>query len=182
MIRNATGAKHVYVPYNDQGKAFTDLIGKRITGVYASVSSAIPLIRSGQAHPIAVASTERLKSLPSVPTLMETYPDLALGVWNGFFAPAKTPQRVLESLSPHIFTAYRDPDVVKRVEEGGRSLHMGPDEADKFLRSEFVRWSELVRSLGIVAAGANLSEFGRFEIADSFGATRVLRAGKRVVS
>ena len=146
-----TGAKtgHTYVRYNNSGIMITDVIGGRLGAAFHNVSLSVPMLKSGQAHVIAVSSPVPLNSLPNVPTIASTLPDVILGTFNGYVAPAKTPRPIVHLLHRHFTDVFKLPAFVAKSEESGRPLNMSPEEADAYVRSEEPRWTRLARLAGI---------------------------------
>jgi tripartite-type tricarboxylate transporter receptor subunit TctC len=60
-----------------------------------------------------------MPQLPNVPTISELYPDFALNSWNGFLAPAKTPQAIVDKLAQRVIAAARDPAIVAQLTKLG---------------------------------------------------------------
>ncbi len=107
------------------------------------------MLKSGPAHVIGVSSPVPLNSLPGVPTLASVLPDVTLGTFNGYFAPAKTPRPIVNLLHRHFTDVFKQPVFIAKSEESGRPLDMTPDEADAYVRSEEPRWTRLARQAGI---------------------------------
>ena len=79
------------MPYRGGNQAITDLLGGQVKAMMSGVAAAEEIVESGEAFPIAVASRERLPSMPNVPTIAEQgYPDYTFASWFGVLAPAKT--------------------------------------------------------------------------------------------
>jgi tripartite-type tricarboxylate transporter receptor subunit TctC len=68
---------------------------------------------------IGVAAQSRMKQLPDVPTVSETYPDFSLSSWNGFLVPARTPRVIVDKLAREVIAASRDPAVVSQLTKLG---------------------------------------------------------------
>lgn len=149
MLTEAAKLNHVYVPYAEAGRMLNDLWGGRLGGALLPVNLALPTLRSGQGHIAALTSTTRMASLPNTSTMEEMFPGVNVGGWTGYFAPAKTPRPVINALHTQITEAYRDPDILKRSEEGGRAIFMTPDETDAFVKKEVQKWTALLKAAGI---------------------------------
>jgi len=125
------------------------LWGGRLGGAMVSLNMAVPLVKSGQGHIVAVSSTERLSALPNTPTMQETLAGVYINSWTGYFAPAKTPRPVIGTLHALISGALRDPEILKRNEEAGRALFTTPEETDAYVKKEVPRWMALLKAAGI---------------------------------
>src|SRR5436190_1408325 len=100
LFRKMNGLDMVHVPYKGgAGPATAGLMGGETHLMFATAASAMPGIKAGRLKPLAVTSTQRIESLPNVPTVQEEgYPDLAASSWQGIFVPAGTPREVVDKL------------------------------------------------------------------------------------
>jgi tripartite-type tricarboxylate transporter receptor subunit TctC len=84
------------------------------------LSSSLQHMRAGTLKPIATLAAQRARVLPNVPTVREQgFPNAEILGWNGFFAPARTPEPVLARLNAEIAAAARYPSVASRIDELG---------------------------------------------------------------
>jgi tripartite-type tricarboxylate transporter receptor subunit TctC len=99
---------------------------------------------------IAVTARERLPQLPDVPAVAETIPGFEALSWVGFIAPSRVPDPVLDRLSDACQAAARDPEVRRRVDEGG-AVPVGGMRAGfaAFIRAEMDRWGPAIRASGV---------------------------------
>jgi len=115
------------------------------------LSSAVRLHQSGNARILAVATDQRLASLPDIPTMIEVgVPGFVSDTWNAISAPPKTPAPIVNKLNQAVNEIIATPEVKKQFEElsllpaGGSPADMG-----KFVRQETARWTEVIRRAGI---------------------------------
>jgi tripartite-type tricarboxylate transporter receptor subunit TctC len=66
LLKQKTGVNLSHVPYKGGGQALGDVVGGNIPLVFTAVASAYPHLKSGKVVPIAVASAQRVPSLPGV--------------------------------------------------------------------------------------------------------------------
>ena len=92
-----------HISYSGGGPAIQAVLGGHI-GVTASSPSAVSaLIKSGALRPLVTTGAKRITSLPEVPTAVELgYKDAEFYIWIGLFAPANTPQSVVQTLRADI--------------------------------------------------------------------------------
>jgi tripartite-type tricarboxylate transporter receptor subunit TctC len=91
--------KMIYVPFNGNGPAINELLGRHVDVVMANYAEAAEYIKAGHLRALAVGSPGRLEWLPDVPTVAESgYPGYEVSVWYGLFAPAATPAVVVDQL------------------------------------------------------------------------------------
>jgi len=68
-------------------------------------------------------------------------------IWLGLMAPAGTPKPVIDKLNAAVNAAVKRPDIVKLwTEQGAVPMSMTPEEFDKYLRGDIVKWAESSRN------------------------------------
>ncbi|MGY8669038.1 tripartite tricarboxylate transporter substrate-binding protein, partial [Bradyrhizobium sp. UFLA05-109] len=85
--------------------------------------------------------------LPNVPTAGEAgVPGYEATIWLGLMAPAGTPKPVIDKLNAAVTALVKRPDIVKLwTEQGAVPMVMAPDEFEKFLRGDIVKWADVVK-------------------------------------
>jgi tripartite-type tricarboxylate transporter receptor subunit TctC len=113
--------------------------------MFGFTAGSLPYIRNGQMRPLAVTSAARIPELPEVPTMAEAGAAGAeVDVWYGVLAPTGTPPAIVQRLNTEISTAVQE--LTPRFAElGAYPLRSTPGEYQAFIRSEVVRWREIVR-------------------------------------
>ena len=149
MIETTARTSQTYIRYANPAQQVADLLGGRTGGIIHTMNASLAMHRSGQGHAMAVSSTERLSMLPDVPTMSEVLPGVTLSTWTGFWAPAKTPRPIIDSLHRHFLEALKLPAAVQYTENVGKALAMPPAEVDAFVRKEEARWLSLTKAAGI---------------------------------
>jgi tripartite-type tricarboxylate transporter receptor subunit TctC len=142
-------AKHI--PFKGGHPAMHALLTGDVN-LLASTATAKPAIRSGELVGLAVASDERDPAIPDVPTYAELgYPGFKASSWVGVFAPAITPEPVVDRLNAEINAAMTEPDVQRQLEQMGllTSTRSAQDTVALF-RSDVSRWREMVEAIGLV--------------------------------
>jgi tripartite-type tricarboxylate transporter receptor subunit TctC len=117
----------------------------------ASTATAKPAIRSGELVGLAVASEKRDPSIPEVPTYAELgYPGFTATSWVGVFAPAATPDAIVQKLNAEINLALQEPDVQRQLELMGLLTTARParDTAAMF-KADVSRWRDMVQTIGL---------------------------------
>ena len=114
-------------------------------------SSAVGLVRGGQAKALAIASETRSTALPEVPTTAEAgLPGFEVDAWFAFFAPAGTPPEIVERINAALREATTQPDLRRRAEEGGVILRpLTVAEMDAVARREIETLGRTIRENGI---------------------------------
>jgi tripartite-type tricarboxylate transporter receptor subunit TctC len=113
------GFEAVHVPFRGGAPAMTALLGGQVDMYFGNAAEIIPHAQSGKARILAVAADQRLKQLPDVPTVNETYPNFSLNSWNGFMVRAGTPKPIIDKLAGEAIAAARDPAIVAQLTKLG---------------------------------------------------------------
>lgn len=137
-----------HIPYKGAAPAISDAVGGHISAVIMQIASITPFIQSKSLRPLAVTTTEPIKTMPDVPTLTSIYPGLQGINWYGFFAPAGTPKPVIDKLNAGIVAALKDPAAVEKLGKAGEQIVAGtPEELAQMMRQDHARWGEFLKQL-----------------------------------
>lgn len=142
-----------HVPYKGGGPAMLDLVGGRITMIFASPSSAIPQWKTGKIRALAVTTRKRSAIVPELPTIAESgVPDYEVNNWYAMGAPAKTPKVVISRLNKEI-TAILNDAAIKQIllQQGLESSPSTPEDLGNYMKSEFEKWGKLIAEAKILA-------------------------------
>lgn len=141
----------VHIPYRGTGQAMSDLIAGQVDLMFDAAITAVPQVKAGKVHALAIGASQRLADLPQVPTFDELgLRDLQASLWLGLLAPAGTPAPVLQRLNSELQNALRRADVRRRLASLGVEPLPGPS-ADLAAHMQAVQaaWSQVVRERGI---------------------------------
>jgi tripartite-type tricarboxylate transporter receptor subunit TctC len=155
LFASMAGIKMTHVPYRGTAPALNDLMGGYIQLMFSDLGPALPLINAGKLRALAVTSTQRFASLPDVPPLAEAgVPGFNAAAWQGVIAPAQTPQDILDKLNTELNAIVDMDDVRARMTDLGMNpVGKGsPDDLQRFLQSEIVRWGKVVEAAGIAGS------------------------------
>jgi tripartite-type tricarboxylate transporter receptor subunit TctC len=114
-----SGVDSVHVPFKGGAPAVTALLGGQIDMYFGNASELIPQAETGKLRILGVATDKRMQQLADVPTISELFPNFSLNSWNGFLAPAKTPQAIVDRLAKHVIAAARDFAIVAQLQKLG---------------------------------------------------------------
>jgi tripartite-type tricarboxylate transporter receptor subunit TctC len=111
----------------------------------------MPQIRSQTLRPLAITSESRAKTLPDLPTLIESgMPGFVVSQWIGAVAPRGTPRSIVERLHREIVAALRRPEVASRLAtEGLESVGSSPQQMAAHIKTEHENWTRVIRQAGI---------------------------------
>lgn len=146
MFLQRAGIRLPHVPYKGAGPAVTALLGKEFTFMIDNLPSSIPQIRAGRFRALAVTGAQRAPELPDVPTMAEAgVPNMVVTAWFGLFAPAGTPQPIIDRLHQVVSGVLKTPEIQKRFAEmGGQAGGNTPAEFGAFVRQQRLDWKQIV--------------------------------------
>ena len=150
MFRTKVGGNFSHVAYKGSAPALQDVMGGQVDFMFDPVITTAPLIAGKRLKPIAIAADKRSPQMPNVPTVAELGVNgVNAGVWFGAVVKTGTPTAIVQRLNQAFATALKDPDVLKRFnEQGMQSFSSTPEEFGKYMQSEQMRWSALVKASG----------------------------------
>ena len=152
LWQKAAGVRLTHAPYRGAAPMVTDALGGHIELAIGSAAVIAPHVRSGKLRGIAVTGQTRSSVMPEVATLVEQgYPNLNAYAWWGIYAPAGLPKVILEKFHAEVVKAFRAPDVVQLMQDqlGMQLVLNTPEEMQKFVNIEMLRWSNVIKENGI---------------------------------
>jgi tripartite-type tricarboxylate transporter receptor subunit TctC len=143
----------VHVPFNSAGLAVGATLAGHTPVAFTSLPPAVPQIRDGKLHALAVTSKMRSQALPDVPSMAEAgYPEVVGEGWFAFIVPARTPKDIIALLQREIVAIVSLPDITEKMAElGFEAVGDTPDEAAALFRSESAKWAKVIRAANIKA-------------------------------
>ena len=152
LLASALGIPMTHVPYKGMQPAINDVAGGHLPLMFSPIPFALPLAQAGKLRMLGVTTAKRLEAIPDVPPLAEIgVKNLDAVSWFMLVAPARTPQDVVDLLYKEVRTVTEDPEVRKEFVRLGLVPVASPPPAalKDFVRSEIVRWGEIVRKAGL---------------------------------
>jgi tripartite-type tricarboxylate transporter receptor subunit TctC len=147
LFKSMAGIEVVHVPYRNSGEARTGVIGGQVQMMIDAVPAMTPNVAGNQVRALATTGKSRSSVLPNVPTASEAgVAGYEATIWLGLMAPAGTPKPVIDKLNAAVNAAVKRPDIVKLWSgQGAVAMSMTPEEFDKYLRGDIVKWGEVVK-------------------------------------
>ena len=149
LLFNAeVGTKPTLVAYRGSGPALNDLVGGHIDFLCEQSVSVAESVLAGSVKAYGISASERLASLPNVPTAKEAGINYDMSVWAGLFAPKGVAPEVVARLADALDKALDEPVVRERLAQLGGSIpskaERSPTAFDRFVRSEIARWAPIL--------------------------------------
>jgi len=147
LFRSMAGIELVHVPYKGGSLAVTDLLGGRLTLMFANLTTVQGHIKTGRVRALAIGTAQRSVVVPDLPTVAAAgVPGYEANNWNGVVAPAGTPRAVIERLRREIKAAVDAPEMRERLLQNAfEPIADTPAEFARYLATERVKWGKVVR-------------------------------------
>ncbi len=152
LLASALGIPMTHVPYKGMQPAINDVAGGHLPLMFSPIPFALPLAEAGKLRMLGVTTTERLDAIPDVPPLTEIgVKDFDAVSWFMLVAGARTPPEIVDLLHREVRTITGDPEVRAAFVRLGLVpvASPPPGELKAFVRSEIVRWGEIVKKAGL---------------------------------
>lgn len=152
LLARSAGFEMTHVPYRGVAPALTDVLRGDIGLIIAQLSTAKPLIDSGQLRALGIASRERSKVMPDLPTIAEAsgITEFAAVSWYALMAVAHTPKAIIDKLNGAVAEVLKSPEVVAAMSaQGAQPIGGSPAELAAVIAADTQRWSKLIKEAGI---------------------------------
>jgi tripartite-type tricarboxylate transporter receptor subunit TctC len=149
LLKQAAGVEITHVPFRGGGPAAVALLGNQVSAMFGG-GSLVPTVQAGQARALAVSGQKRHPLLPELPTIGEIYPGYEVLIWHGLFAPAGTPQPIIDQLRAATTAVLADPEVVQKLAASGSGepYVVSNEEFKTRIRGDHDKYGKLIRAIG----------------------------------
>lgn len=146
-VANAYGVTFDYLPHEGVPEVVKSMLGGRVDMVVALPDA----VRNFELRPLAILASERSEEFPDVPTIHELGHEITSAVWFGFFAPAGTPEDVVETLSEACEKAVATDSFVENMAAANRNVRYMPRaEFTDFFASQFEQNGQMLKDTGVL--------------------------------
>lgn len=151
LLSQLAGVELLHIPYKGVSQATTDVVGGQVPVAFASIATALPLLKAKRLKAIAITGRKRSALLPELPTMMEAgIKGYESSTWYGIVAPAATPPAILGRLNAEIVSILKEGELQKIfAEEGIELVGSKPQEFKAFMHKEIEKWRKVVKSAGL---------------------------------
>jgi len=140
-----------HIPYKGAAPAVTDVIGGHADMTFAPIAAVVSPIKSGRMRALASTAATRSTLFPELPTIAESgVPGYDASGWNALLAPRATPRDIVLRVNQTLVESLRSAKVKEILDtSGAEAVGSPPEEFARFLQSETVKWTKVVRAAGI---------------------------------
>src|SRR5215831_7722152 len=149
LLQLRTGIKLLLVPYSGgPSHSLNDIMGGRIPLIIEGYQGLAGAIQGGNLKPLAVASAQRLRDFPNLPTVAETLPGFQAMGWQGLVAPVSTPEAIVRKASEDLRKVVSDPTLAAQLAgRGSYPRPMSPAEVTAFIHDQQHQWGPVLQQL-----------------------------------
>jgi len=152
MLKKAAGIDLTHVPYKGAAPALAAVLAGEVSLFCAPIPAGLPHVRSGKLKALATTGEGPAAQMPDVKTIAESFPGVAVTVWYGVFAPARTPAALAATIRGDLRRVFDDPATKARYEAAGvDSVWMDEKQLAAAIDRDLVKWSGVVRDSNIKA-------------------------------
>ena len=145
------GIDLVHVPFKGSAPLTTALVQGAVEMAWTGVPDMAAQMTNENIRVIAISSSQRLPSLPNIPSISEALPGFSLDTWNGFLAPHGTPRPIIDKIAQGTTEAAKTPDIAKRLVDLGITLKTTtPDEMAAVIKADKTFYPGLLKAAGLL--------------------------------
>lgn len=151
LFNQMAGVKLREVPFKGAGPALIGTLTGEVALVFGNALTVKPHIESGRLRALGIASAQRSKSFPDLPTIAEAgVPGYRSDAVLGLLAPARTPRAVIDTLNAEAHKVMRQPGSVEAMRRMAVDIVLtSPEEFGRLIESEMTRWGKVIRALNL---------------------------------
>ena len=146
MFKQAAGIDLTHVPYKGTTQLLPDLIDGRLDMALDSLPAYLPHLKAGRVRALAVASRERSRVMPELPTMAEAgVPGVVSATDYALYAPAGTPPEIIARLNREVNAVLELPDLREKLTAQGIEIVPGtPESVHAELLDEIAQWGRVI--------------------------------------
>ncbi len=150
-LEHWAGIKMLNVPYKSTPPALDDILGGRVSMMFADFTTAMPFIKVGKLRALALSRIKRSALYPELPTMDEAgVTGFNLDAWAGLVAPTGTPPEVIAKLNKTLRPIIGDPNVQAKFKViGFEGFSSTPEELESYIKAQLIEWKKMVKDADI---------------------------------
>ena len=151
LFNQMAGVKLREVPFKGAGPALLGVLTGEVSLVFGNALTVKPHIESGRLRALGIASAQRSKSAPDLPTIAEAgVPGYRSDAVLGLLAPARTPRAIIDTLNAETHKVMRQQISIEAMHGMAVDIALStPEEFGRLIESEMNRWGKVVRALNL---------------------------------
>lgn len=151
LFKSMSGINIVRIPFKGTGPALTALIGGHMQLMFPNAGAALGHVKAGKLRALAVASAHPSALTPGLPTVADSgLPSYESASPFALFAPAKTPQHIIDRLNTEVARVLKRADVTEKLLNAGvEVIASSPEQLGIAIKTELDRTAKLIKDVGI---------------------------------
>ncbi|CAN7149376.1 tripartite tricarboxylate transporter substrate binding protein [Acidovorax sp. LjRoot118] len=151
MFMEAAGVDVRHIPYKGVGPMVTDMVSGQVEIGVVALPAVQGQLKSGALRAIGIMGTQRVASLPDLPTIAEQgFPDVDVAGWFAVVGPAKLPPAEVKRLHAAVVAAFAMPETKEAMAKQENIINpMTPEASLQFFKTEQERYARLVKKAGV---------------------------------
>jgi len=154
LLKSQAGVDFLHVPFKGLAPAVNALLGGTVDMSFSDLAPSIGLIKAGKLRALATTGPSRSQWLPDVPAVAESgLPSYSVELWYGLFAPAGTPDQVVQALHRNANALLTSPSEALKDRYNTLGVNIAKpgsqEEFSKFVRADVALWRGIVTKAGI---------------------------------
>jgi tripartite-type tricarboxylate transporter receptor subunit TctC len=145
LLKQQAGIEMTHVPYLGGGPAAIGVMAGQVAATFGGGSVAA-LVQSGKLRALAISGRKPLPLFPDLPSIAQFYPDYDVTLWQGLFAPAKTPPAIIARLRAETIAVMGERAVEEklRAASAGEPYFTTPEEFAARIRADYDRYGKVI--------------------------------------
>ena len=155
LLKSMTGITATHVPYKGVSPALNDVVAGHVSMMFGDFGTALSLVRAGKLRALGASSAQRVASAPDIVPLAEAgVPGFDASSWQMVVAPAGLPKDILNKLNAELRAIVAEPRIAEELAGKGMIplVTTTPDALQAYVKSEIVRWAEVVKRAGVAGS------------------------------
>ena len=149
MLKTAAGFRMTHIPYSGAGPAVIALLGGHVDAISSGPASVVQHIRAGRLRALAHWGDSPLATLPGVPSLKERGYNVQFAQWSALFAPASTPEPIIDKLRATLRKVLNDPALQQTILNAGSPIeYLDAPQFAAYWKSDGQAMTEAVKRIG----------------------------------
>lgn len=150
-VAEKAGVDMKVVPYKGSPAIVTDMLSGSVDITVDFLGDTyMKQLQAGNIKPIAVASAQRAKVLPDVPTFREGGLDLVAAPWSGIMAPKGTPREIVDKVNAAVGEYLKEPEAIAKFGAiGQQTAYTTPEGFHEVVVKEEALWRDIIKKYSI---------------------------------
>jgi tripartite-type tricarboxylate transporter receptor subunit TctC len=150
MFKALSTTDVIHVPYKGSSAAVNDLASGQVSAMFSSLPSLQGVADKGYVRVIGATAPSTSAATKSLPLLSATLPGFDYTTWYAIYAPAATPNAVVQRLNAALRKVLQDPTLEAKIEPHGVELLAStPEEVLVWVKRDTEKWGRIIRDAHI---------------------------------